>query len=186
MSAIRAARYEDSSIVLEARNSVNVRLSSNNPNVISDRDHDLFWRNAMEENLLRVFIYSLAEEPTFAFNFHLLDDATNSARWSAYPLLAQLPHPAAGVAMPFIGLHIGFKVLRLSSLRSEVLSTNKTMLKILRMAGIQHSGVNKNTNAFEFEISASDGAEYVSRGLDALSPSLKGIVADSLALSAVD
>ncbi len=180
MSAIRRARQQDSSMVLEARNSLNVRLSSNSPNVISDQDHDLFWRIAMEERRVRIFIYSLAKEPTFAFNFHLLEESNNSARWSAYPLLGQLPHPAVGVAMPFIGLHIGFKVLGLSTLRSEVVSTNKSMLKILRMAGIRHSGVNAQTNAFEFEVRASEGAEYVFRGLDALPSSLREIVADSL------
>lgn len=128
--------------ILSWRNEPNVRKNMYTQHVISEKEHETWWKKTLNDPAQRYFIYQLNDLELGLVAFTQIDMIKKNASWAFYA--APDAPRGVGTKMEFLALEYAFGELGLESLNCEVLSYNTPVIKLHQRFGFLEKTIQKN------------------------------------------
>jgi len=127
--SFRSVTSDDCDIWLRWRNLDQVRLMSFNSDIISYKDHVVWFKKMLTDDTKQYFIFTIDQKPVGIVGFFRFDRENKSAYWSFYLGDVEVPR-GTGTEMCKLGLLLAKDYLKIKILNSEVLEDNVKSIKI--------------------------------------------------------
>lgn len=136
---IRAIRDEELEVILEWRNSPNVRNNMYTRHPISLEEHLAWWERTQNDPSRRYFVYEIDGEINGVVGFTEIDLENSNASWAFYA--SPTAPRGTGSQMEFLALEYAFNELKLHKLHCEVLEINMPVVRLHEKFGFKIEGI---------------------------------------------
>lgn len=133
LGVLRDIRLDELNMMLEWRNSPNVRRNMYTQHVISHKEHLAWWGRVGVDPSQQYLMYEFEGVPVGIVAFNALDVDSKTAFWAFYASPTAIS--GTGARMEFLALEHAFKVLNLHKLQCEVFAFNETVIKLHKKFG---------------------------------------------------
>ncbi len=140
--SLRNLEEKDLDLVLNWRNSPEIRGVSQSDHIISQEEHRDWFERHRRGKTSKLFLFEVKGRPSGCVNFTDWDSQSLRARWGFY-LAPQELQKGLGLAMGYLALETIFEKLKLQKVTAEVLATNQRGLSYHRKLGFFEEGLLK-------------------------------------------
>lgn len=145
---IRPIYDDELEIMLEWRNTPEIRNNMYTTNIISLENHLKWYQNIKNNPNMNYFMYVDAQNnPSGIIAFTDIDFKNNHAFWAFYA--NPIAQKGTGSKMEFLALDYAFNQLNLHKLNCEVLSHNHTVIKLHKKFGFIEEGIFRQQHIHE-------------------------------------
>lgn len=149
LGLLRGIGENEVALMLEWRNSPEVRANMYTRHVITMQEHIGWWERTKESKAHRYFMYELAGKPLGVVGFVGIDLVNQNSSWAFY---ASPDAPkGTGSKMEYLALEYAFEELDLNKLYCEVLDFNASVVKLHKKFGFSIEGILRSQHKVDSE-----------------------------------
>ncbi|AWM18744.1 UDP-4-amino-4,6-dideoxy-N-acetyl-beta-L-altrosamine N-acetyltransferase [Bacillus inaquosorum] len=137
--SLRTLKEKDLDTVLRWRNDERIRQSMYNDQIITEKQHQQWFKNVNSSKTEHYFIFTIDHTDTGFVSFKDVDHKNNHCYWGFYIGEAQSPK-GSGSVMGFLALEWAFQQLEVEKVYGEVLSNNEKSLSYHQSLGFSKEG----------------------------------------------
>ncbi|AMA54163.1 MULTISPECIES: UDP-4-amino-4,6-dideoxy-N-acetyl-beta-L-altrosamine N-acetyltransferase [Bacillus] len=141
--SLRTLKEKDLDTVLRWRNDERIRQSMYNDQIITEKQHQQWFKNVNSSKTEHYFIFTIDHTDTGFVSFKDVDHKNNHCYWGFYIGEAQSPK-GSGSVMGFLALEWAFQQLEVEKVYGEVLSNNEKSLSYHQSLGFSKEGHFRN------------------------------------------
>ena len=136
---LRAIRQDELELMLDWRNSPNVRANMYTRHEITLTEHLNWWNRIQENNSQQYFMYELNGTPMGIIGFNNVDIINRNSSWAFYA--SPTAPRGTGSKMELLALDHAFLDIKLHKLCCEVLAFNKPVISLHQKFGFEVEGI---------------------------------------------
>ncbi|MGG1246307.1 UDP-4-amino-4,6-dideoxy-N-acetyl-beta-L-altrosamine N-acetyltransferase [Bacillus spizizenii] len=141
--SLRTLKEKDLDTVLRWRNDERIRQSMYNDQIITEKQHQQWFKNVNSSKTEHYFIFTVDHKDTGFVSFKDVDHKNNHCYWGFYIGEAQ-SQKGSGSVMGFLALEWAFQQLEVEKVYGEVLSNNEKSLSYHQSLGFSKEGLFRN------------------------------------------
>ena len=135
----RSIELKDKNCIMQWRNSERVRSNMYSDHIISQQEHESWFRHALVDQSASFLIFLFQERPVGFISFTNINHIHGRCTWAFY--LGEIDVPrGTGSAMEFFALYYAFVVLEIRKLCCEVFAFNTGVIKLHEKFGFANEG----------------------------------------------
>lgn len=139
LGSLRAIKSDDLELMLSWRNAPSVRVNMYTRHEISLDEHLQWWSRISSRTDQSYYMYEFQGEPSGIVAFTGIDLVNNNSSWAFYA--SPDAGRGTGSRMEYLALECAFGKMKLHKLCCEVLSFNKSVIKLHQKFGFTTEGI---------------------------------------------